>query len=114
MKYCMLQVLRNWPISLDGEAPARPGECPVRFSEEDTKQCLELYEQEQEKLKELSEMREFIGTDALAWVADEDELDRYRAMVQSIKDGLMEHSSTEMEKMAILDHFPFDDHEETS
>ena len=110
----MLQVLRNWPILLDGEAPARPGERPVRFSEEDTKQCLELYEQEQEKLKELSEMREFIGTDALAWVADEDELDRCRAVVQSIKDGLMEHSSTEMEKMAILDHFPFDDHEETS
>lgn len=57
-------------------------------------------------------MRDLIGTDALGWVLDEDQLEWRRAVSQSIKDGLMEHSSTEMEKTAVLYHFPFDDHEE--
>ncbi|KAJ5481516.1 hypothetical protein N7475_000328 [Penicillium sp. IBT 31633x] len=47
-------------------------------------------------------------------VLDDDELKRCRAIIQSIKDGLMEHSSTEMEKIAVLSHFPFDDHEENA
>lgn len=59
-------------------------------------------------------MRELIGTDALGWVSDEDELNRCRVIIQSIKNGLGEHSSTEMEKIAVLYHFPFDDHEENS
>ncbi|KAF7712895.1 Uncharacterized protein PECH_002549 [Penicillium ucsense] len=82
--------------------------------QEEMQQCSEDHQQEQEKLKELGEMRELIGTDALGWVSDEDELNRCRAVIQSIKDGLMEHSSTEMEKIAVLYHFPFDDHEENS
>ncbi|CAG7917602.1 unnamed protein product [Penicillium olsonii] len=110
LKYTMSQVLKNWPMSLDGEAP-RAVECPVQFSEQEMQQCSEDYRQEQEKLQELGEMRDLIGTDALGWVSD-DELERCRAIVQSIKDGLMEHSSTEMEEIAVLSHFPFDDHEE--
>ncbi|KAJ5950289.1 uncharacterized protein N7479_008702 [Penicillium vulpinum] len=58
----------------------------------------EDYGLEQEKLQELGEMRDLIGTDTLGWVSDEDELERSRAVIQSIKDGLMEYSSTEMEK----------------
>lgn len=59
-------------------------------------------------------MRDLIGIDALGQVLDDDELKRCRAIIQSIKDGLMEHSSTEMEKIAVLSHFPFDDHEENA
>ncbi|KAJ5827404.1 hypothetical protein N7447_004167 [Penicillium robsamsonii] len=51
-------------------------------------------------------------TNALGWVSDERELERCRAVIQSIKDGLMEHSSTKMEKTAGVYHFRFDDHEE--
>ncbi|CAG8290996.1 unnamed protein product [Penicillium olsonii] len=112
LKYTMSQVLKNWPMSLDGEAP-RAVECPVQFSEQEMQQCSEDYRQKQEKLQELGEMRDLIGTDALGWVSD-DELERCRAIVQSIKDGLMEHSSTEMERIAVLSHFPFDDHEENA
>ncbi|KGO41914.1 hypothetical protein PEX1_006490 [Penicillium expansum] len=60
------------------------------------------------------EMRDLIGTDALGWVSGGDELERCRAVIQSIKDGLMEHSSSEMEKTAVLSHFPFDNHEENA
>ncbi|KAJ5159156.1 uncharacterized protein N7500_008807 [Penicillium coprophilum] len=114
LKYTMIQVLKNWPMSLDEGVTATSIGCPVHFSEEEIQQCSEDYRQEQEKLKELGEMRELIGTDALGWVSDEDELNRCRAIIQSIKDGLMEHSSTEMEKIAVLHHFPFDNHEENS
>ncbi|CDM27028.1 Protein kinase-like domain [Penicillium roqueforti FM164] len=112
LKYVMLQVLKNWPMSLDGGAQTRSAECPIHFSEEEIQKCSADYRQEQEKLRELGEMRDLIGTDALGWVSDEDELERSRAVIQSIKDGLMEYSSTDMEKTAVLSHFPFDDHEE--
>ncbi|CAI7621411.1 unnamed protein product [Penicillium glandicola] len=114
LKYTMLQVLRNWPVSLDEktQTQTRSIECPILFSEEEMQKCSEDHRQEQEKLEELSEMRDVIGTDALGWVSDDDEFERCRAVIQSIKDGLLEYSSTEMEKTAVLSHFPFDDHEE--
>lgn len=112
LKYAMLQVLKDWPMSLDGGAQTRSVECPIQFSGEEMQKCSEDHRQEQEKLQELGEMRDLIGTDALGWVSDEDELERCRAIIQSIKDSLMEHSSTEMEKIAVLSHSPFDDHEE--
>lgn len=101
-------------MSLDEGAQTRSVECLIHFSEEEMQKCSEDHRQEQEKLQELSEMRDLIGTDALGWVSDEDELERARAVIQSIKDGLMEHSSTEMERTAVLLHFPFDDHEENA
>lgn len=101
-------------MSLDEGARTRSVECPVHFSKEEIQHCSEDYRREQEKLKELGEMRELLGTDALGWVPDENALKRCRAVIQSIKDGLMEHSSTEMEKIAVLYHFPFDDHGEHS
>ena len=112
LKYAMLQVLENWPMSLDEGAQTRAVERPIRFSEEEIQKCSKDYRQEQEKLQELGEMRDLIGTDALGWVSSEDELERCRGVIQSIKDGLMEYSTTEMEKTAIISHFPFDDHEE--
>ncbi|KAJ5194203.1 hypothetical protein N7491_001539 [Penicillium cf. griseofulvum] len=101
----MLQVLNNWPMSLDRGAQTRSEEMQI---------CSEDHRQEQEKLQELGEMRDLIGTDALGWVSDKDELERCMAIIQSIKDGLMEHSSTEMKKTAVLSYFPFDDHEENA
>lgn len=112
LKYVMLQALKNWPMLLDGETQTESAECPIQFSEEEIQKCSEDHRLEQEKLQELGEMRDIIGTDALGWVSDDDELERGRAIIQSIKDGLMEHSSTEMEKTAVLSHFPFDDHDE--
>ena len=46
------------------------------------------------------------------WVSGEGQLERCRAVIQSIRDSLIGHSSTEIENTAVLYHFPFDDHEE--
>jgi hypothetical protein len=93
----MLQVLKNWPMSQDERAQTTSVKCPVQFSVGEIQKCLEDYRQAQEKLQELSEMKDVIGTDAPGWVSDDDELERCKTVIQSIKDGLMEHSSTEME-----------------
>ncbi|OJZ83372.1 hypothetical protein ASPFODRAFT_50050 [Aspergillus luchuensis CBS 106.47] len=111
LKYVMIQALQNWPMSLDEGTQARSVEFPIHFSGEEMQKCSEDYRQEQEKLLKLGEIRDLIGTDALGWVSGEHELERCRAVIQSIKDGLMGHSSTETEKTAALSHFPFDDHE---
>lgn len=57
-------------------------------------------------------MRELIGADALGWVPDDEHLENAKAVAQSIKSGLLEHSTTESERIAVRDHFPFDDHDE--
>lgn len=59
-------------------------------------------------------MGDLIGRDALGWVSDDVELERSRAVIQSVKDGLIERSNIEMENTAVLHHFLFDDHEEHS
>lgn len=112
LKYVILQTRQNWPMHLDEGISTPPREFPVHYSEEEIQQCFNDYDQEQEKLGELSEMKDLIGTDVLGWVPNEDHLEHSRAVIQAIKGSLMEHSSTDTEKTAVLDHFPFDDHEE--
>lgn len=60
-------------------------------------QCVKVYDQEQEKMRELADMKDFIGTDELGWVLHEDELAGAQGVVQTIKAGLMVDSSIEME-----------------
>ena len=57
-------------------------------------------------------MKDIINIDALGWVLDDEQLEKSRAIMQTIKDGLMEHSKTELERTAVQSHFPFDDHDE--
>lgn len=112
LRYAIMQVCQNWPMHIGNAGPAQPVDCPVHFSEEEMLQCAKDHDQEQEKLQELTEMRDLIGIDALGWVPDDEHLERARALAQSIKAGLMEHSKSEHERTALLDHFPFEDHDE--
>jgi hypothetical protein len=56
-------------------------------------------------------MRGLIGIDAVGWVPDDEHLEKSRAIAQTINTGLMEHSKSDLERTAVLDHFPFDDHD---
>lgn len=60
-------------------------------------------------MQELTEMMQLRGIDALSQVPDDEQLQQSRNVVQAIKAGLLEHSTTEIEKVAFQPHFPFDD-----
>ncbi|KZF22528.1 phosphotransferase family protein [Xylona heveae TC161] len=114
LKYAIVQACQNWPMRLE-HAPSTSesvDDCPVKYSEEDIRECTNQHDEEQERLEELSEMREYIGIDSLGWVPDDEQYDRSRAIVQTVKAGLLEYSNTEMERRAVQEHFPFDDHDD--
>ncbi|KAL3474616.1 kinase-like domain-containing protein [Aspergillus californicus] len=113
LKHAILQAYTNWPMSLDNKSPARPADCPVQFSKDEAQNIMSSYNQEAEKMQELSEMRDMIGTDAVGWVPDA-QLERSAEIVRQIKEGLLEQCETEAERTAVVSHFPFDDHDEDS
>ncbi|KAH8430606.1 uncharacterized protein LDX57_008269 [Aspergillus melleus] len=88
-----------------------PTGCPIKFTEGEIRKCENDHDQEEEKIQELSEMRGLIGSNSLGWVPHE-QFKKSQEIVNAIKAGLMEQSSTEAERFALQDHFPFDDHEE--
>ncbi|QKX60977.1 uncharacterized protein TRUGW13939_08123 [Talaromyces rugulosus] len=112
LKYALLQVHQNWPTSLGRDDTTESAPCPVQFTEEESRQCVDKREQEQEKLQELSEMKDVIGIDALGWVPDDEQLEKSKRIAEAIKEGLLAHSENEMERAALSAHFPFDDHDE--
>jgi len=120
LKYTIIHVMSKWPMLLEDEdsqattdtSRIQPAACPVKYSEDEIRQCVEEHNQESEKLQELEEMREMLDTDSLGWVPDDKHLERSKAIAQSIKTGMLEHSDTEIERIAMRDHFPFDDHDE--
>lgn len=114
LKYTITQACKNWPLNLDNMSTGESAPCPVKYSEEETQQCAEDFDLEQEKMEELSEMKEFMNIDSLGWVEDDEQLEKSRAIMQTIKDGLLQHSTTDLERTAVTDHFPFDDHDEES
>lgn len=104
-------------IGVDNSTPAAtattpPPPCPLEYSEVEMQQCENEHEYEQDKLQELIEMKDLIGIDSVGWVPDDGHLQAAKAMVETIKAGLLEHSSTELERVAVRYHFPFDDHDE--
>ncbi|PYI06349.1 phosphotransferase family protein [Aspergillus sclerotiicarbonarius CBS 121057] len=112
LKYVMIQVGNKWPMSLDNGNSLGSTKRPVEYSGQEILQCTKDHDQEQEKLQELTEMRDVIGIDSLGWVPDDEHLEKSRAMAQNIKAGLLEQSKSDTERTALLEHFPFDDHDE--
>ncbi|KAL1851184.1 hypothetical protein Plec18170_006508 [Paecilomyces lecythidis] len=112
LQYVLLQVYQNWPVHLDGVPSAKSIKCPIDFSDEEIREITNRYDQKQEKMTELEEMREVVGIDALGWLPDDEQLEKSKTIAQKIKEDFLEHSTTEEERIAVEEHFPFDDHEE--
>ncbi|KAI1937162.1 hypothetical protein LOZ66_004079 [Ophidiomyces ophidiicola] len=111
LRLTIIQVCTCWPLPYD-DALRELGPCPVQHSEEQRNDFISQYNQEQEKLEELSDIRAHIGIDSQGWVPDVDHLVQAKAVAQSIKAGLLAHSATDIERIALQQHFPFDDHDE--
>ena len=120
LKYATIQAQSKWPMPLGDEASKTPSdknrkesmECAVKYSDNEIRLCVGEYNQEDEKMQELEEMREFLGIDALGWVPNDEQLEKSTALVHTIKSEMLEHSSTDTERIAVQDHFPFDDYDE--
>lgn len=85
LQYVLLQVCQNWPLHLDGAPSVRSIKCPIEFSDEEIREITNHYNQEQEKMTELEEMREVVGIDALGWVPDDEQLENSKTIAQKIK-----------------------------
>lgn len=114
LKYTIIQVCKNWPMHIDDLASVKSVDCPVKYSEDEIQQCTRDYDQEQEKMQELAEMKDIINTDSIGWVPDDEQLEKSRPIIRAIKEGLLEHSKIELERTAVESHFPFDDHDESA
>lgn len=116
LKHSIIQARQNCPMALAPDLMTPPtsadSEFPVEYSPEETNECIAKHEQEAEKLQELAEMKELIGIDSVGWVPDDEHLGNAKNVRDSIKAGLLEHSSSEAERIAVLHHFPFEDHVE--
>ena len=53
-----------------------------------------------------------LGTDATGWIADDEHLAQAIEMREAIRSAFLNECETEAERKAILEHFPFDDHDE--
>ncbi|KAF3480800.1 uncharacterized protein GIQ15_06147 [Arthroderma uncinatum] len=112
LKHAMIEACQKWPMKLDDVSSTKPGDCPVQFPGDEIIQCMTDFSQEREKLQEFAEMRAFANVDSVGWFPDDEHFERSREIAQVIKSGLLEHSTTEMEREAVRNHFPFDDHED--
>lgn len=112
LEHALVQAQGKWPLPVKGSTIAQPGECPLKYSAERIRTCFEKVKEEEDRLQDLDEMREMLGTDALGWVEDDEHLAKAIAMKDAMKAALLDECSTESERVAVRDHFPFDDHEE--
>ena len=66
IKYSILQVYKHWPMTLDDNnvSSFELISCPVQFTEEEIWKC-EYEHGQEEKIQELCEIRDLIGTDSL-------------------------------------------------
>lgn len=121
LKFALIHAIKKWPLAVSDDkstdgcmygAGSLP-EAPVRYSEDEIRNCVEEHNQRAERMQELEEMQNFLGTDAIGWVPDNEHYEKSKALIQSIKAGMLEHSESDLERSAVRDHFPFDDHDET-
>nr|POE99346.1 altered inheritance of mitochondria protein 9, mitochondrial [Quercus suber] len=112
LEQALIQVQEKWPMPLEGSTAMHDAECPVKYSMERIRICEEKIKEEEDRLQDLEEMRELLGTDALGWVQDDEHLAMANELKDVIKAGLLRECETESERIAVRDHFPFDDHEE--
>ncbi|KAK2739589.1 hypothetical protein FQN57_006551 [Myotisia sp. PD_48] len=113
LKHTIFQAYQKWPMHLEiNDSATEPLQCPILFTEEEAGECIREYTEEQEKLEELQEMRDAIGINSVGWVPDDEHLEKSKEVVQAIKAGLLEHSTTNIERVSVRDHFPFDSHSE--
>ena len=115
LKVATMDTVIRWPtgaMAIDNENCSGLVECPVKYSEQEISQCRNELKQVAGARQELAGLTEMIGIDSLGWVPDDEQLERSRAMAQSTKEAMLENSESDVQRTAVMEHWPFDDHDE--
>jgi Phosphotransferase enzyme family len=103
----LISVIACWSQLCSKDAP----ECPIHYSEEESKDCLERHQNQRELDKNLQGIRNFLGVNSKGWT-ENDANNEARETADRIKREWIEEAETELERKDIEENFPFQDHEE--
>lgn len=88
---------------------AKPGvPCPITFDEEEERDCFRLDELEREAVEQLQSSMETLGLGPEGWISNEN-YDAAKEAIARMKEMCLEQAETEFERVAIRDHWVYDD-----
>lgn len=106
----------SWPLdtmpSSFGDDVVRCLPCPLAYSKLHIEQCVKEFQDKEEKTRDLCEMRDALDIGQQGWVPDDEHYEKSREFARQLKEGMLKEVETDRERTAILEHFPFEDHEE--
>ncbi|TVY91146.1 Altered inheritance of mitochondria protein, mitochondrial [Lachnellula willkommii] len=102
----LIYTLQQWP-----EIVPRGNKPPVQYSAEETKECLERYGKQNEADEQVQKMRDFIGVNIDGWLPN-DGFEEAKEKAEYMKNAMLGEAETEEERKVLLEHWPFQDHEE--
>ncbi|KAL8766864.1 MAG: hypothetical protein Q9209_006460 [Squamulea sp. 1 TL-2023] len=111
LKADIIQVIKLWK-KITASQDENAADCPIHYSEAEAKECFRLLSELQEAAADLDKAREHLGMDYQGCVFP-NYYDAIKARCQEIKKEALEEAETDLERDALLNHFPFDDHDET-
>lgn len=107
LRSSLVFIKQQWPqISARSDVP-----CPITFTEEEERECFRLDELERKAAEQLEGSMEMLGLGPEGWVSN----NNYEAAKEAIarmKKICQEEAETESEKIAIRDHWVYDDLDE--
>lgn len=111
LKADLMRVSRLWrqiTSSEDGDGSGSPFE----FSATETKESFELEKKVQEAVNSVERVRDQIGMNEIGCVLPE-HYDEIKERCRVLKAQSLEMAETDLEREEVLNHFPFDDHDES-
>lgn len=89
----------------------RTSEYPIKYSEAEVKECLEIDSEQKTADAQMQRVRDFIGINIDGWVSNEC-YDEAREKERLVKEQMVEDAETEEEKKELIELWPFQDHDE--
>lgn len=107
LRSSLIFVKQHWrQIIGDPEVP-----CPITFTEQEEHECLRLDELEREAEEQLEASKEMLGLGPEGWISHEN-YEGAKKVVADMKEICMEQAESETERLAVRDHWVYDDMDE--
>ena len=108
----LIYTLEQWPeITCSSDSDNSSSPPPVQYSPEEIKECLERYAKQKVADGQTEQIRGFIGVNIEGWVPN-DGFEEAKEKAEYIKSEMLGEAETEEEKKELLEHWPFQDHQE--